>query len=115
MEDVSNLVTVKTSHYIITACSMVAALSWNDTLGGILKEKYPTHSSKILYSLIITLVVILLILFMPDTRSEFPVETRHKINMIELENYKKDIRRGLSTAEEHIGMLQRQIDYLQRS
>ena len=57
--------TIKTSHYIIAATALVAGLSWKDTMITIIDENFPTPKdntkAKILYSIIMTFIVVLLI------------------------------------------------------
>lgn len=118
MEDAADLFSIKTSHYVIAGMSLVAALSWNETIKAVIGKQFlkPSDeiSANVIYSIIITLLLILLIYYLPDTKSELPAETRHKLNMTEMNIYKKQIRRELTARDQRITLLQGQINYLQQ-
>jgi hypothetical protein len=117
MEDAVNLFSIKTSHYLLAGVSIVAALSWNDSIKSIIDKKFPKPSDEIsvsiIYSVIITCILILLIYCLPNTKSELPAETRHRLNMTEMEIYKKQMNKELSVARDSIHLLQKQIAVLQ--
>jgi len=70
---------VKTSHYMIAGLSLVVALSWNDTINHSIKKIYPLQKDQIwanvMYSFIITLVLILVVFMLSDITSELPQGT----------------------------------------
>ena len=74
---------IKTSHYAIAGLSLVVALSWNDAIKSGIKKIYPVPQDQLsagfLYAIIITLVLILVIWMLPDTKSEHPHDTQKKI------------------------------------
>jgi hypothetical protein len=119
MKDAVDLFHIKTSHYVIAGMSLVAALSWNDTIKTVIGQQFPRPSDEasasILYSIVITVLLILLIYCLPDTKSELPAETRHKLNMTELDIYKQELRKELVTARHQIVHLQNQVNRLQNS
>lgn len=67
---------VKSAHYIIAGFSLVVGLSWNDTIKKIIETVFPAQSDiilmKIIYSLIITLLLVVIIKYLPDTTSQLP-------------------------------------------
>jgi len=76
-------ISVKTSHYIIGAIGLVAAFSWNDAIKGGLSYIFPDQHlflAKIVNALIITIFLIIIIHFLPDTRTELPIDTQKKIH-----------------------------------
>jgi hypothetical protein len=64
----------KTSHYIISAVALTTALSWNGTIRQGIDSYFPQPESEILagviYALIMTMFLILLVHYLPDTSSE---------------------------------------------
>lgn len=63
----------KVGHYIISATGIVAALSWNTTMKEIIKANFPQPKTEIkrniAYSIMITLLLILLIWILPTPSS----------------------------------------------
>jgi hypothetical protein len=114
-DDAASLFTVKTSHYLIAGMSLTAALAWNNTIRQSIEKKFPLPgenvSANILYSIVVTLVLILMIHCLPETKSELPAEVRHRINLLELSQYKKQIHQELTAAEHKISILE---DHLSR-
>jgi hypothetical protein len=86
MDKFKNLLSVKASHYILGGFGVVTALSWNNTVRDCVEKLAPSPKGQvcanILYSIIITLVLILLVLLLPDTKAELPVETRERLNQL---------------------------------
>lgn len=74
---------IKTSHYIITGFSLVVALSWNESIKIFISKIFPLANDALIirftYSIIITLALILLIKFMPNTVRELPNQIRTEI------------------------------------
>ena len=66
----------KSSHYILTGFSIVVALSWNDTVKTTVNKIFPLETDaimmRVIYSLFITLILIIIIKYMPDTAQELP-------------------------------------------
>lgn len=89
---------IKTSHYIIASLSLVTALSWNEAMKQFIKKIYAAPEGvlmgNIIYALAITLILIVVIHMLPDTKSELPVDTQTKIKQAEtIQNLQDDIKR----------------------
>lgn len=84
----ADIFTIKASHYMIAAFGLATALSWNSTVKDIINASFPRPNEElratIVYSIVMTLILVMMIWCFPDTKSELPAETRHKINMAEL-------------------------------
>ncbi len=82
MELVSDL-RIRTAHYVIAGFSLVVGLTWNDTIKHILNNIFPMEQDiifmKIIYSLIITLILIIVIKYLPDTSSQLPVHVQREL------------------------------------
>lgn len=78
-----NILSIKSTYYILGGVSFVAALSWSNSIKDFLEEAFPRPESKVhanfIYSIIITVILVLLIYLMPDTEVEMPKRTRKKI------------------------------------
>jgi len=113
MVDATNLFTIKTSHYLIAGMSLSAALAWNTTIKQIIEKEFPRPGdsvrANIIFSVTMTLLIVLMVCCLPDTKSELPAEVRHKINLTEMELYKQQMRVELKLANAKIMSLQRQI------
>ena len=63
----------KVGHYIISATGIIVALSWNSTMKDIIKANFPQPQAEIkrniIYSVMITLFLILLIWILPTPSS----------------------------------------------
>lgn len=85
---IASSLSIKTSHYIIAAVGLVVALSWNNTIKDIITIVFPLPDDNVranlIYSVVITLILVLMIYLLPDTRSELPAETQLKINQAEM-------------------------------
>lgn len=84
-DDILNVLGVKTSHYIIGGVALVTALSWNETIKKIISTCIPTSNqiiASVIYSVIITFILVLLIIFLPNTESELPPPTKEKLREI---------------------------------
>jgi uncharacterized BrkB/YihY/UPF0761 family membrane protein len=83
-DDVPDALTIKTSHYAIGALSFVAALSWNESITQAIKKMYEVPEDyiwmKFVYSIVITMVLILVIYLLPDTTTELPIDTQAAVN-----------------------------------
>jgi hypothetical protein len=78
---------IKTSHYIIGAVALTTALSWNGAIREAINKGFPAPKDEVfmglLYAIIITIVLILLIEYLPDTTNELPKSTKEKIQNVE--------------------------------
>jgi hypothetical protein len=77
---------VKTAHYILAGFGVVAALSWNNTIRNCVESILPPNQkvcANVLYSVILTLLLVILIYLLPETKTELPIETRAKITEVE--------------------------------
>jgi hypothetical protein len=78
---------IKTSHYIIGAVALTAALSWNSAIRESINKCFPLPKEEIVanfvYAVIITIFLILLIEYLPNTTSELPKSTQEKIKTAE--------------------------------
>lgn len=88
---------IKTSHYIIASLSLVTALSWNEAMKLLIKKIYVVPDGvimgNIIYALAITLLLIVIIHMLPDTKSELPIDTQTKIRQEEtIKNLQDDIK-----------------------
>ena len=81
--------TIKSSYYAIAALSLVAALSWNDAIKATIRRVYQVPKDQALagfiYAFITTLLLIIVIWMLPDTKKELPKETQEKIKEVETE------------------------------
>lgn len=89
---------IKTSHYIIASLSLVTALSWNEAMKQLIKKIYAAPDGvimgNIIYALAITLLLIIVIHMLPDTKSELPADTQTKIRQAEtIQNLQMDVER----------------------
>jgi glycerol uptake facilitator-like aquaporin len=86
---------IKTSHYIIGAVSLVTALSWNTAIRESLNVLKPISRKETIanfvYAFIITIILVMIIWFLPSTTSELPKSTQEKIN--ELNSHEKLLQR----------------------
>ena len=74
---------VRTSHYIIGAGSLVVALAWNEAIKNGIKQVYPIEDDGLkaafVYAAILTLILVLIIYLLPDTKDLLPKETQEKL------------------------------------
>lgn len=106
---------IKTSHYIINAMGLVVGLSWNDTIKDAIKEYVPISRdeirAKIFYSVVLTVVLMLIVALLPNTKDELPAETKIKVEKQELENTKKELQKTIKennkTVEENKKIIER--------
>ncbi len=93
--DAANVFTIKTSHYLIAGMSLVTALSWNEAMKRNIENIYPMprDSGKVIiaYSIVMTIVLILTIYFLPDTKAELPLDVQHKIHQAEIEDHRRQM------------------------
>ena len=103
---------VKTSHYIIASLSLVTALSWNEAMKNTIKKIYVLPKDvawgNVLYAMFITLVLILVIYLLPNTKSELPAETQAKLNHLETIERIQDMQakvNKLQSQQSHQGLV----------
>jgi hypothetical protein len=74
---------IKTSHYILGAVALTAALSWNSAIREAINKSFPIPKDEIfagfIYAVIITVMLIVLIEYLPSTTSELPSGVKEKI------------------------------------
>ena len=94
MEYVSDL-RIRTAHYIIAGFSLVVGLSWNDTIKHVIDVAFPLQRDaiymKVIYSLLITLILIIIIKYLPDTSSQLPPPIQKELFHARLGHLKKKI------------------------
>jgi hypothetical protein len=95
--DAANVFTVKTSHYLIAGMSLATALSWNEAIKRVIDNTYPMpHNNTqavILYSVVMTLMLILIIWLLPDTKAELPLDVQHRMHRAEIEDHRREMHR----------------------
>ncbi len=94
--DAANVFTIKTSHYLIAGMSLATALSWNEAIRRIIDNTYPMpHDSGkvlIIYSVVMTILLILVIYLLPDTKAELPLDVQHRIHKAEIDDHKRKMK-----------------------
>ena len=89
------ILTVKASHYIIAGVGIVAAMSWNTTIKNMIDTLYPMPDQHLIaafvYSLTITMFLILLIYILPDTTTELPKHVKTYIKALKVNDLHKRI------------------------
>lgn len=74
---------VKTSHYIIGGFALATAITWNTSIREVIKQKFPIPEDNVkanmIFAMVMTLILVLLIYVLPNTKSELPDTTRQKI------------------------------------
>lgn len=88
----TNTFTVKTSHYIIGAIGVVAAISWKDAVKDITTKYFPSQDNilaTVINALIMTMFLIIMIYLLPDTKSELPPQTRERLTDLENKSRKE--------------------------
>ena len=98
-----NTFAIKTSHYIIGGFSLVVALAWNSSIRQAIERKFPlpddSVKASLIYALCVTLMLILIIYFLPDTKSELPDSTQ---KLIQQEEERYAIKRKIDKLERAI-------------
>lgn len=80
---------IKTSYYILAAASTTVALSWNESIRGMIEANFPKNTvAPIVYSLCLTLFLIMLVKILPDVKNELPETTQKKIINTQAEHMK---------------------------
>jgi hypothetical protein len=96
---------IKTTHYILGAIALVVAISWSETIKSIINKYFPLPNTQmlanIMYSFIITLLLVSLIHILPDTTIELPNETKEKIEKAKNEEAKIVLNKKIKELEEH--------------
>lgn len=95
--DAANMFTIKTSHYLIAGMSLATALSWNEAVRRFIDKAYPVPKDEfralVIYSVTMTLLLILIIWLLPDTKAELPLDTQHRMHHAEIEQHRIDMNR----------------------
>lgn len=90
-KNVPGAVVVKASHYIIGGFALTAALAWNNSIRENIKQKFPIPEdnarANLIFAVIITIVLVVIIYILPDTKTELPDDTRKKVQL-EQERYR---------------------------
>lgn len=98
MADFVSKFSVKTSHYILAGFGVVAALNWNNAIKETVEAIAPSPKGKItanvIYAVVMTLILILLIHLLPETKTELPIGTQCKIK----EQKNRDLRELLTSS-----------------
>lgn len=78
---------VKSSHYFITGFALATAITWNTSVREAINQKFPIPEDNVranfIFAVVITLVLVLVIYILPDTKAELPDDTKKKIEMEE--------------------------------
>ena len=94
-QDAVNIFTIKTSHYLIAGMSLATALSWNEAIKQGIHNTYAipkdTVRATIVYSIVMTILLILIIWMLPDTKSELPLDTQHRLHMEEVSKHRSEM------------------------
>ena len=90
---------IKTSHYFIAAFGLATALSWNNAVKKMIENMYPMPGQiapLFVYALVMTVILIILIMVLPDTKHELPrtvrkridhMRQKHELEKLRIENY----------------------------
>lgn len=84
-DPVLDMLSVKTSHYIIAGTAFVTALTWNETIKKVINRYIPVSEqiqANVTYALVLTLILVLMIYFLPNTEKELPDFTKEKLQSI---------------------------------
>lgn len=91
MSSLAENISIKTSHYIIGAIGLVAALSWKEAIREAFTKYFPSEGNLLalfINAFLTTLILIIMINILPDTDRELPKKTQ---KAIEREKQKKKI------------------------
>lgn len=84
-ETVSEL-TIKTSHYLLTAASLVTAISFNEAMKDTVHTIFPMPRNKTIvmwiYAILMVLILVLLIYYLPQTTKELPKKIQKELDKI---------------------------------
>ena len=101
---------IKSSHYIIGGFALAAAITWNTSIREAIKQKFPVAEDNVkanmIFAIVTTLILVLLIYILPNTKSELPDSTRDKITAEE-ERYA--LRKKIIEEEKRIVNLETQL------
>ena len=93
----------------------MVALSWNDAIKSGIKKVYPVPQDQLsavfLYAIIITLVLILVIWMLPDTKSELPHDTQKKIAEAETQERLERLTKEISNLKQEKFIQRRNIEH----
>ena len=95
--EAAGVFTVKTSHYLIAGMSLATALSWNEAIRRTIDNTYPMPSNNvqavIIYSLVMTLLLVLIIWLLPDTKAELPLDVQHRLHQAEIAQHRIEMHK----------------------
>lgn len=78
---------VKSSHYFITGFALATAITWNTSVREMINQKFPIPEDNVranfIFAIVITLILVIVIYILPDTKAELPDDTKKKIEMEE--------------------------------
>ena len=81
---------IKVSHYLIAGVGIVAAISWNTLIKNSIDAMYPMPNQNLIaafiYSLTITILLVLLIFALPDTTPELPKKVKTYIKALKVDD-----------------------------
>ena len=88
VHSIPKALTVKTSHYIISAMSLVTAFAWNDAVKASISKFYMQPAGQIsasfVYALVLTIITVFVIYLLPNTKSELPDSAQQKVEVSEM-------------------------------
>jgi hypothetical protein len=101
---------IKSSHYIIGGFALAAAITWNTSIREAIKQKFPLPEDNVkanmIFAVVTTLILVLLIYVLPNTKSELPDSTRTKISA---EEERHALRKKIIEEERRIISLEAQV------
>lgn len=101
---------VKSSHYIIGGFALATAITWNTSIREAIKQKFPLQEDNVkanmIFAVIVTVILVLLIYILPNTKSELPDSTRAKITA---EEERHLLRKKVIEEEKRIAALEEQV------
>lgn len=107
---------VKASHYIIGGFALTTALAWNNSIRENIKQKFPIPEDNVranlMFAVIITVVLVLIIYFLPDTKSELPDDTKKKVQFEE-ERYR--IKQVITKQQKKLESLEKYIHSMHKT
>lgn len=101
---------IKSSHYIIGGFALATAITWNTSIREAIKQKFPVPEDNVkanmMFAVVTTLLLVLLIYILPNTKSELPDSTRDKITV---EEERHMLRKKIIEEEKRIANLESQL------
>ena len=117
-EQTINGLAIKTSHYLIGGMSLVVALSWNDTVKETIKTYYPLENeelrARIIYSLVVTMLLVIVVMILPDTKKELPKSTQKKLDIEKIKIENKNLKNQLKKQQKQLQNIKKQQQDIQK-